>query len=316
MSEIIESRITREFAAIKNLAGFIHSRSSKGCNLKFILPCGSTRIITVLPARFAVLPDTLAVDVSYYEIISMLPTGSRVLKNNLTISFEQIKESLTGSLNGLKSNSLIIDKKWDENEEENEQNFISFIETFKRYHRSAKKIDGFAQLPVKTLVELKGNLYNFCNAFLEGDTEKLSVLLVRCAGIGRGLTPSSDDALIGIIAVLTGAILVRHPSASDVLCDFIDNVKHSYKDVFPYEYAISNYSTEIGKKYLCCAAEGRFSDMLLDLVSDLYGGKPCNWENDIDRVAQIGSTSGMDTLIGVSIGCKYLLNNHHFSAKN
>lgn len=127
------------------------------------------------------------------------------------------------------------------------------------------------------------------SAAIANDLSQCEKLLPGVIGLGSGLTPSADDALIGIMAVMAfytaAGIAVSMP-------DF---------PVLVYRLS-EGRTTDVSRKYLRCAAQGRFALPLIHVVRSLLEGKAA-----FDHAAQAqllfstGHTSGRDTFRGLFI---------------
>jgi len=117
---------------------------------------------------------------------------------------------------------------------------------------------------------------------------RVSVDLVGC---GPGLTPSGDDFLVGFLAAhrLCASSLVR------------DAHKQRWGRAF-VEFA-RKQTTLVASELLACAVAGRFSEILRQACVALRdaSGRPSP-DNPIQRLLNWGSTSGADTLVGLTVG--------------
>ena len=107
------------------------------------------------------------------------------------------------------------------------------------------------------------------------ESGSLPELVERLLGLGYGLTPSGDDFILGILAVLS----LRGRDLSD-LCGII----HGYENPF-------------SRTILEDACAGCFSEPVLTLMNYLAAGK-CQ-PDAVEALLHIGSTSGRDTLAGM-----------------
>jgi hypothetical protein len=120
---------------------------------------------------------------------------------------------------------------------------------------------------------------------------------VRCAaaalvGRGPGLTPSGDDALVGVLAAL------HRVGPRDVSAGPLRLLRSALQPLLAR-------TTPISAHYLRLALQGDFGEHLAGLV-DAIG--PCGTV-DLDRVARVrsaGATSGADALVGVVAGLHLL----------
>ena len=133
-------------------------------------------------------------------------------------------------------------------------------------------------------------LKELCKVWLAQDKSSFDEILPCCLGAGKGLTPSSDDMLIGIIAVMHGA------QAFGIVKSF------PFQNREELETAIRGKTVYVSKKYILCASEGRFSEGILQLLSAVFSGENTDWTRLIELVGSVGSTSGADILYGIQMG--------------
>jgi hypothetical protein len=106
-------------------------------------------------------------------------------------------------------------------------------------------------------------------------------------GLGPGLTPSGDDFLVGLFAVLNLAKSPAHGLRRE--CDAI------LADAHERTNAISIAA-------LREAARGRVRDSIQTLLQELVAGQPSRLRHALARVLAIGATSGRDIVAGIACG--------------
>jgi Protein of unknown function (DUF2877) len=121
-------------------------------------------------------------------------------------------------------------------------------------------------------------------ALPSGDVDAAGRVARRLVGLGPGLTPSGDDALIGLAAALQA---MRHP-ARGFLDEAIDDV--------------ALRTTVVAATFLRHAAAGEFSERLQRLIAALLGDKDAAVAPAIEGAMAWGATSGTDCLVGVLFG--------------
>lgn len=124
-------------------------------------------------------------------------------------------------------------------------------------------------------------------ALLNGDREAARVHGRALLGLGPGLTPSGDDFLLGLFAVLhiDGSPCARFRG----LCtDIVEDLEHR--------------TNEISAAALTAAAQGRVRETIDTLLSALMTGDEATVRRALDRVLRIGSTSGRDIVSGIVAG--------------
>lgn len=121
-------------------------------------------------------------------------------------------------------------------------------------------------------------------AFATGRIDTAGQIARRIVGLGPGLTPSGDDALIGLAAALWA---LDHP-ARGFLAEAVQDA--------PLQ------TTAISAALLRHAAAGEFSECLHELLGALLGKDVTTIAPALDRAMAWGATSGTDCLVGVLFG--------------
>ncbi|WP_019637904.1 DUF2877 domain-containing protein [Paenibacillus fonticola] len=125
------------------------------------------------------------------------------------------------------------------------------------------------------------------NALLEGRIGQAIQEAVRLIGLGFGLTPSGDDYLVGLFAVIN---MPHGPFYEHrALCSEIVN-------------AASGQTNEISYITLKKASTGEVRESLIRLLRDLTGGSEAAMVRSLQSVLNIGSTSGTDLATGIVSG--------------
>lgn len=147
--------------------------------------------------------------------------------------------------------------------------------------------DLFARVAYTGLVELVKAMDN------EGTEMQFCSALEKLLGLGRGLTPSMDDFLCGMLFTLHYA-----RRSIDIKLNWLGDFCAAVKKISPLR--TNAYSAA----YLLSAAEGEdFSAMLkcIETASDDRFG--CN----IERLIDIGSSSGADMFCGMLFAANYIM---------
>jgi hypothetical protein len=121
-------------------------------------------------------------------------------------------------------------------------------------------------------------------ALESGDRGVAAAVATRLIGLGPGLTPSGDDALVGIEAALHA---LDCPMAG-----FLSLALDRVEDRTP----------ALAATLLRHAAAGEFAERLHRLIGALLGPDDGLIAMAIDRATAWGATSGTDSLVGVLIG--------------
>ena len=122
-------------------------------------------------------------------------------------------------------------------------------------------------------------------AIVGGGAARVGELLKNTVGFGCGLTPSSDDALLGACAA---AEFYGKCSRT-----FLPNLAGLI-----YEISLSR-TTDVSRKYMRCAAQGRYPANLIALaVSVLSADVKAPDFDAFERLLSVGHSSGKDILFG------------------
>jgi hypothetical protein len=146
--------------------------------------------------------------------------------------------------------------------------------------------DGRALLgPVARLAAPR--LERFAAALRHADPAAAGMAAESLLGLGPGLTPSGDDALVGMAAAVT-ALATPGTLDASFLRRAVDTA--------------STRTTAVSATFLRHAAAGEFSGGLHGLMAAFIGPDPSDMVATIERSVAYGATSGADTLVGVFMG--------------
>lgn len=234
------------FAA--HLIGHLHSTFSSVVNVTF-----GDRIITFSQRRG--LPDSIAAD---REVLSLLralapETGIDKRGKSFFVNGEHLFDTVQ------KNNCFRLNV-----------NAPEFLQAHKKLEDTSGYTNGFIILPpARSAIKHLKALAAACH---RNDLSEIFRVLPRCIGFGKGLTPSSDDAVIGIL-----------------FAAYHGDVPQFFKELREQKILVG-LTNEISLKYLYCAFESRFSESLADLS-----------ETGMREIYKIGSTSGADLLFGIKL---------------
>jgi hypothetical protein len=121
----------------------------------------------------------------------------------------------------------------------------------------------------------------------------LLTLVKALVGLGEGLTPSGDDFLVGLLAVLhlTGSLPWR--AGSPVHTQFCQCVRLG--------------TSQLSGEFLRCAFEGHFAEPLVMLMRALCTPASDAWPAHAATLAAVGHSSGVDAMVGIALGCRLLV---------
>lgn len=120
----------------------------------------------------------------------------------------------------------------------------------------------------------------------------LLTLVQGLVGLGEGLTPSGDDCLVGLLAVLhlTGFLPALCCSAlPEQLCQ-----------------CVRLGTSQLSGEFVCCALEGHFAEPVVSLMRALCIPDTGGWRTPAAALAAVGHSSGVDAMVGIALGCRLL----------
>lgn len=300
MIEVIKANLCKEFVEADRLSGTIHSKFKSVINVVFNLGetadegMTGTRLITIITNDLSDIPDSLVVSRQDFESLSRIPLDGGVKKTGDDIIFS---DSL---LCHIKRNSIVTGQLDFEGHFSYPDRQRELYELFNKGLYLGDRRDGFGMTYEEQYKRLSLFAHGMMNCELSASVEALT----KNIGRGKGLTPSSDDAMVGIMAYTMGVMLANSHEAKEKYLSF---AKLMIKQV-----SLKEYTTDVSCKYLYCASEGRFGQNLQDLMKWIFQDKSENIHNIIDRIIQTGSTSGTDLLVGVRIANEVCLKNGNY----
>lgn len=126
-------------------------------------------------------------------------------------------------------------------------------------------------------------------ALARRDLDHVTRCVASLVGRGPGLTPSGDDALVGLLAVL------HRLAPAD---------ERSLALLGPTVAARLHRTADISAHYLRLAVAGHFGERLIALCDALAAASPAEVETAAAAVIATGATSGADALLGVLSGVR------------
>ena len=149
-------------------------------------------------------------------------------------------------------------------------------------------IDLDRSAPLGAVARIAGpRLERLAEAVRAADPMAAGLAAESLVGLGPGLTPSGDDALVGLAAAVTAMAAPRTLDAT-----FLGRVAD----------AAPTRTTTVSATFLRHASAGQFSAGLHQLMGVLIGPDPSDAAATIERCVAYGATSGTDTLVGVVMG--------------
>ncbi len=123
------------------------------------------------------------------------------------------------------------------------------------------------------------------------DREETSLVLRKIIGRGRGLTPSGDDILLGLLLVDSAFGLLSK--------DFIACLKELILE--------EELTTQVSRSYYLGAFRNDYSRDLRDFLDSLVDKNLDDTKIKIQAIIKKGHSSGLDTLAGIALGLDKLL---------
>lgn len=166
------------------------------------------------------------------------------------------------------------------------------LESFLNVHGKPKGIlNAYFKIYIQSDVDnQKENIYDqyFMKRLNELSKETTIKNLENFIGLGIGLTPSGDDFLLGFISTI-----YCYGSKIDLKNEIIQYFR---------ENDFKNKTTKVSYYMLKNVLDGQVNDALFDYLVDEKSDK-----NTIEKIINIGSTSGTDMIVGICYGLRYLL---------
>lgn len=147
--------------------------------------------------------------------------------------------------------------------------------------RSAVRLAPAGLLAIPVAREL---LADVGRAIARGDDEGAALAARSLVGMGPGLTPSGDDALVGVEAALHA---LGHPSAGFLAAALAD---------------VDERTTAVSAVLLSHASRGEFTERIHRLLGALLVGRAQALPAAVRRAVAWGATSGADGVSGVLTG--------------
>ncbi len=302
MIEAIRADLTDCFADTKELTGRIHSKFKSEINVILGRPdepgLTDTRLITIMTPDIPGVPDSVIIRNQDFERLSRLSLDDPVVKTECNIIF-------AGSLKCRINKSRMVSSRLYFDVHHISAGRQRELSARLEYYFSQGNIrDGFGM----TYKQQYDKLSVFAMGLMDYNLPVSIAAFESNLGRGKGLTPSSDDAMVGIMAYTMGSFLAEFSEGQSYYTGFAKEMIHRVR--------LNNYTTDVSSKYLYCAAEGRFSENLQALIRWIFNNNKACIQRILDKIIQTGSTSGVDMLAGIRIANEvYLRKNVRTSEK-
>ena len=161
------------------------------------------------------------------------------------------------------------------------KNDFDFLRGIKEYS------NGFEQPFMEYILEPIKDLLKALERDLWNDVDELTK---SCIGFGSGLTPSSDDLILGLMTALL---------YSD------DNPDRMIEKLHHFVNLIEHKTTDISYVALIHASKGRVNESIRDMMISILSDQDCDQMIEkAEELIKIGQTSGTDILSGILIGLR------------
>ena len=138
------------------------------------------------------------------------------------------------------------------------------------------------------------------NAVFSSDRQEIEKIVRYFLGRGKGLTPSGDDHIVGLLAIHT-ITEAFHPIFLQTVKDLIEQ---------------ESLTTDISKEYISYALKGEFSSSVANVMNDLtVTNRQINLKKNLLSLMSMGHSSGVDTAFGMLIGIAAMRRNNLWQKK-
>jgi hypothetical protein len=134
--------------------------------------------------------------------------------------------------------------------------------------------------------ELAIKVSDLMKAVLSEDEEFIGQTLRFFLGRGKGLTPSGDDILVGLLAVHAVSGM------------FSQTFLHVLKEIIQAE----PITTDVSIEYLQYALNGKFSSVIVHIMNDILTEESTELKQHFSDLVQVGHSSGVDSSFGILLG--------------
>jgi len=144
-------------------------------------------------------------------------------------------------------------------------------------------------------------LLNYIRSKLEGSlviSTDFAESLASLIGLGFGLTPSCDDFLVGLLSTMA--------FCREGFSHLEQFRNHLIEEIRP---SLAK-TTSVSSAFLDAALTSQFSEMILNFYLDCNHTDEIIRRKNIEKIASIGHSSGIDSLNGINFGFKLIFSLH------
>ncbi|SMQ62826.1 Protein of unknown function [Bacillus sp. OV166] len=266
------------------LTGFVHSTFKNTINIH----CNENgELFTIASSQIDNGPNTLLINSASLEELNIdvndvVYVKSKMLhiSNKLAISTNQA-EKWAGILPEYPANT--------ENISRNLKRMIEYIDIHGKAGGMKKKVDAPSLFDIEMSRMLEERTKLLLNELLSNRMTSALHHAVSLIGLGPGLTPSGDDYLVGLFTIinLRNSPFYSHQS-------FCGEVLQKAKTL----------TNEISYMALKKASIGQVRESIIHLVHSILNGEEDDLYLSLNKVLNIGSSSGTDIALGLVSGVK------------
>ncbi|WP_025784141.1 DUF2877 domain-containing protein [Sporosarcina sp. D27] len=151
------------------------------------------------------------------------------------------------------------------------------IESWLTRHLEGRSASGLTEQLISALLDVLDS----------SETNDIEQQLRFVIGRGKGLTPSGDDHLVGLLAI--------HEATGILSTAFVETLRRLAEK--------ERLTTDIGREYLLYALEGKFSSTVVKAASELTRKTDINMlKTLLSELLDMGHSSGIDTVFGMLLG--------------
>lgn len=279
----MEKRIVRISSFAKKVLGYektgsVHSVYRKTINLRFGKQLISLQALDISLTPLSIIVDASEVDFMFFNI--QAGNAVQVTSHGILVSGIRFYEKNTEIVN-LKVNNQMIKQSKSFFQNRNKLLYDGILELLKEKEvldLFFSKGRAVCRTPIALYAEKKIN--EFLNAIDNEAYERAVQKIVQMVGLGKGLTPSGDDFLCGMLAGIT-------------YCSNEQKVAELLSELKKYTAEAAKETNDISGAFLKCAVDGYHNEAIMKLpmqdnstkIADLFSG--------------IGHSSGADMLCGI-----------------
>lgn len=152
--------------------------------------------------------------------------------------------------------------------------------------REMQLVTGLDMTIEEILSDNKGLIYKLKNSIASKDEEEIRQVLRTIIGRGKGLTPSGDDLLIGLLWIN----------------EIVEILSKEFLNSLEWLIFQGGLTTDVSINYYKSAFLGDYSSNLIDLSCELISFNKGKIKGILEDIVKYGHTSGIDLLSGIALG--------------